>query len=64
MCVYVCVCLRERERERERESLCECVLGVGVVNESEGRKGGRKFKLMHYCSCYNLLFKVVVPFLG
>ena len=32
--------------------------------EGVGRAGGRKFKLMYYCSCYNLLFKIVVPFLG
>ena len=39
-------------------------VGVGVENERERRRGGRKFKLMYYCSCYNLLFKIVVLFLG
>ena len=39
-------------RGREREE-----------REREREEGERKFKLMYYCSCYNLLFEIVVPFL-
>ena len=39
-------------RERER------------VEGGGGGGGRREFELMYYFSCYNLLFEIVVPFLG
>ena len=37
-------------------------VGGGGCEREREEEGGRKIKLMYYCSCYNLSFKIAVQF--